>query len=49
MRDKKTILPAKHDVTEIMEVDSVLPASPAAPSSAVQPGYPTPRPAGYHD
>ena len=48
-RDKKTILPGKHDVTPIMEVDSVLPASPAAPSSAVQPRYPTLRPAKYHD
>src|SRR5580704_5712752 len=46
-RDKKTILPGKHDATPIMEVDAVLPASPAASSSAVPPGYPTPRPARF--
>jgi hypothetical protein len=40
-RDKKTILPGKHDVTSIMEVDAVLPASPAAPSNAVRQAYPT--------
>jgi hypothetical protein len=46
-RDKKTILPGKHDATPIMEVDAVLPASPAASSSAVPPGYPTLRPARF--